>query len=69
MAYDYKLLRVELENRIAWVTVDAPPINVITLPLYAELSALSKELEGRSEPQRRRARRAPIRTSFSRIST
>ena len=22
MAYDYKLLRVELENRIAWVTVD-----------------------------------------------
>ncbi len=45
MAYDYKLLRVELENRIAWVTVDAPPINVITGPLYAELSALSKELK------------------------
>ena len=44
MAYDYKLLRVEIENRIAWVTVDAPPINVITGPLYAELSALSKEL-------------------------
>ena len=45
MAYDYQLLRVEIENRIAWVTVDAPPINVITLPLYAELSALSKELK------------------------
>ena len=45
MAYDYKLLRVEIENRIAWVTVDAPPINVITGPLYAELSALSKELK------------------------
>ena len=46
MPYDYKLLRVELlENRIAWVTVDAPPINVIMGPLYAELSALSKELK------------------------
>ena len=33
MAYDYKLLRVELENRIAWITVAAPPINVITGPL------------------------------------
>ena len=45
MAYDYKLLHVELEARIAWITVDAPPINVITGPVYGELSALSKELE------------------------
>ncbi len=45
MAYDYQLLNVTIEGRIAWVTVDAPPINVITLPLYAELAALSKELE------------------------
>ena len=45
MAYDYQLVNVEIERRIAWVTVNNPPINVITLPLYAELAALSKELE------------------------
>jgi enoyl-CoA hydratase/carnithine racemase len=45
MAYDYKLLKVQIEGRIAWVTISNPPINVITLPLYAELSALSKELK------------------------
>jgi len=49
MAYDYSLLKVDIEGRIAWVTVNAPPINVITLPLYAELSALSKELK--ADPQ------------------
>jgi len=45
MAYEYKLLNVELEGRIAWVTVNAPPINVITLPLYGEIAALSLELK------------------------
>jgi enoyl-CoA hydratase/carnithine racemase len=45
MAYQYKLLNVELEGRIAWVTVNAPPINVITLPLYGEIAALSLELK------------------------
>lgn len=45
MAYAYKLLNVEIEGRIAWVTVNAPPINVITLPLYGEIAALSLELE------------------------
>src|SRR5262249_23703826 len=45
VAYDYKLLNVEIEGRIAWVTVNAPPINVITLPLYAEIAALSLELK------------------------
>ena len=55
MAYDYKLLHVELENRIAWVTVDTPPINVITVPLYAELAALSKELKADREPDGGRA--------------
>jgi enoyl-CoA hydratase/carnithine racemase len=50
MAYDYSLLEVDIEGRIAWVTVNAPPINVITLQLYGELSALSKELE--ADPDR-----------------
>ncbi len=45
MAYEYQLLNVDIEGRIAWITVDNPPINVITLPLYAELAALSKELK------------------------
>ena len=44
MAYDYELLKVETEGRLAWVTVSNPPINLITLPLYAELVALSQEL-------------------------
>jgi len=45
MAYAYKMLNVEIEGRIAWVTVNAPPINVITLPLYGEIAALSSELK------------------------
>ncbi len=45
MSYTYSLLTVEKRGRIATVTVDNPPINLITLQLYAELLALSKELE------------------------
>lgn len=45
MAYDYNLLKVDIDGRLATVTIDAPPINVITLPLYAELVGLSKELK------------------------
>jgi len=44
MAYDYELLAVEIEGRLATVTVSNPPINLITLPLYFELMALSEEL-------------------------
>jgi len=45
MAYDYELLQVEKADRLATVTVSNPPINLITLPLYFELMALSQELE------------------------
>jgi enoyl-CoA hydratase/carnithine racemase len=45
MAYDYQLLDVAVDGRIAWITISNPPLNVITLPLYAELAALSKELK------------------------
>ena len=45
MAYDYKLLDVSIDGRIATVTVKNPPINLVTLPLYFEMAALSKELE------------------------
>ena len=44
MAYDYELLKVERRGRLATVTVDNPPINLITLPLYFELMAISEEL-------------------------
>ena len=45
MAYDYELLAVEIEGRLATVTIDNPPINLITLQLFMELSQLSVELE------------------------
>jgi enoyl-CoA hydratase/carnithine racemase len=45
MAYDYDLLDVAIDGRIATVTVSNPPVNVITLPLYMEISELSKELK------------------------
>lgn len=45
MTYDYRLLRVERRGRTATVTVNNPPINLITLELYGELAALSRELK------------------------
>lgn len=46
MAYDtYKLLRVEQDGALVTATIDAPPINVITLALFGELAALASELE------------------------
>jgi enoyl-CoA hydratase/carnithine racemase len=44
MPYAYSMLRVAVEGRVATVTVDNPPINLITIPLYMELVELSKEL-------------------------
>ena len=49
MAYDYDLLNVEIEGRLAQVTINNPPINIITLPLYAELDALTAELKADPE--------------------
>jgi enoyl-CoA hydratase/carnithine racemase len=45
MPYDFKLIRVEKDDRVAVATVDAPPINIITLELYAELAQLSLDVE------------------------
>ena len=45
MSYDdYTLLRIEVKDRIAVATVDAPPINVMTLPLFGELARFGQEL-------------------------
>ncbi len=39
MAYDdYDLLRIEVKDGVAVATVDAPPINVMTLPLFGEIA-------------------------------
>ncbi|WP_421837116.1 enoyl-CoA hydratase/isomerase family protein [Novosphingobium sp.] len=46
MAYDsYKLLHVSQTGAMVTAVVDAPPINVITMALFAELAALAEELE------------------------
>jgi len=45
MSYDgYDLIRFEREGSVLRATVDNPPINLITLPLFAELARLSTEL-------------------------
>jgi enoyl-CoA hydratase/carnithine racemase len=45
VAYDFQLLRVAVDAGVAFVTIDAPPINVMTIPLYFELVGLTSELE------------------------
>ncbi len=45
MAYNYKLLSVAIKGRVATVTINNPPINIITPPLYGELAALAGELK------------------------
>ena len=45
MAYEYELINVVCEGRLATVTISNPPINIITPQLFAELAALSAELK------------------------
>jgi enoyl-CoA hydratase/carnithine racemase len=46
MAYEgYRLISIAREGRIIVATVDNPPINIITMELYAELARLAGELE------------------------
>ena len=45
MAYDFELLTVEIDGRVATVTIDNPPANVITMALLAELDRLSSQLK------------------------
>jgi enoyl-CoA hydratase/carnithine racemase len=44
MAYEYEHLTVAVDGRVATVTVDNPPINLITTELFQEFNALSQEL-------------------------
>ena len=45
MKSDFQLLAVEVTSRVATVTIDNPPINIISLALYAELTQLVEELQ------------------------
>ena len=45
MAYDYEFLKVSIEQRLAEVVIDNPPINLISLGLYGELVRLTLELK------------------------
>ncbi len=45
MAYEYEFLNVEIDGRLAVVTISNPPINIFTPALYMEMSALTSELK------------------------
>ena len=45
MAYEFEFLTVETSGRVATVTIDSPPANVITMELLGELNALSSQLK------------------------
>jgi enoyl-CoA hydratase/carnithine racemase len=45
MPYDHELLRVDVTDGVGVVTIAAPPINVMTIPLYLELATVTAELE------------------------
>jgi enoyl-CoA hydratase/carnithine racemase len=49
MTYEYETLDIVKDGRLAVVTINNPPINVITMPLYMDLIALTEELE--SDPE------------------
>jgi enoyl-CoA hydratase/carnithine racemase len=46
MPYEnYKLIDIEVRNKVAYATINNPPINVITPPLLSEFVRLSEQLE------------------------
>jgi enoyl-CoA hydratase/carnithine racemase len=50
MAYDgYKLIRFARDGKIVTATVDAPPINIITLDLWSELARMTTDVEADRE--------------------
>ena len=46
MAYEgYRLIRFDRDGKIVTATIDAPPINIITTELWAELARMSLDVE------------------------
>jgi len=47
MAYDgYRCLRTKVEDGVAWVTIDHPPINLFDAALIGDMLRIGEELEG-----------------------
>lgn len=44
MEYAYELIRVDVSGGVARATIDSPPINLITLPLFGELHRLGQQV-------------------------
>ena len=46
MIYDgFTTFNVQVENAVAWVTFDYPPVNIQGLPMLADLTMLAQKLE------------------------
>ena len=45
MAYDFQLITVAIDDGVATATIDAPPVNVMTVEMWGELDRLSVEIE------------------------
>lgn len=49
MNYDsFATFSVRIENAVAWVTIDCPPVNIQGLPMLADLNNLAQKLEADS---------------------
>jgi enoyl-CoA hydratase/carnithine racemase len=45
VGYDYRLIRVRQDGGIAWATIDNPPINLFSIPLFVEMMRFAEEVE------------------------
>jgi len=45
MPYDYQRIRTRMDQGVLYATIDNPPINLMTMELYGELAAFSREVE------------------------
>jgi len=45
MAYDYETLQIEYDQGVLTATINNPPVNVMTLPLYMDLVGFTTEVE------------------------
>ena len=45
MAYDYALVRVTVDGGVAFATIDNPPINLFSIPLFVEMMRFAEEVE------------------------
>ena len=50
--YEYNLLQVVLKDGVATATIDAPPINVMTAPLFGELIRFGQQVGDDDEAPR-----------------